>query len=431
MDSAVAAKRLTRIQAKLEVMEKLLEDKSRELYIANREVEKTNDHLQNVIGSMLSSLIVTDAEGTIQTANQATLDLLGYTAAELAGQPLAAIDVNSDTIDLSDVDSLASNNALVRQEINYKTKDGDPVPVLFSSSAMRDGDDKLEGIVCVALDLSNCKMLESQLLQSEKMASVGQLAAGVAHEINNPMGFIFSNLRTLGEYVNDITDLLEAYKGLEESVKTGALERAQGQLKALNAKKEELDLAYLLDDIDELITASRDGADRVRKIVFNLKEFSHVGRKEKMLANINHGLESTINIVWNELKYKVSLEKDYGEIPEVPCYLQEINQVFMNLLVNAGHAIEEHGEIKVRTYEDSGHVCIDIADTGSGMPPEVQKRIFEPFYTTKEVGEGTGLGLSMGYQIIVDKHGGDILVASEQGVGSTFTIKLPKVAVGY
>ena len=258
MDSAVAAKRLTRIQAKLEVMEKLLEDKSRALYIANREVEKTNDHLQNVIGSMLSSLIVTDAEGTIQTANQATLDLLGYTAAELAGQPLAAIDVDRDTIDLSDVDSLVSNNALVRQEINYKTKDGDPVPVLFSSSAMRDGDDKLEGIVCVALDLSNCKMLENQLLQSEKMASVGQLAAGVAHEINNPMGFIFSNLRTLGEYVNDITDLLEAYKGLEESVKAGALEKAQGQLKALNAKKEELDLAYRLDDIDELITASGD-----------------------------------------------------------------------------------------------------------------------------------------------------------------------------
>ena len=241
------------------------------------------------------------------------------------------------------------------------------------------------------------------------------------------MGFIFSNLRTLSEYIEDITNLLEAYKRLEESVDAGALEKAQDQLKALSIKKEDLDLEYLLDDIDELITESRDGADRVQKIVLNLKEFSHVGREEKMPANINKGLESTINIVWNELKYKATLEKDYGEIPQVPCYLQEINQVFMNLLVNAGQAIEEQGEINVRTYEEEAHVCIDIADTGRGMPPEVQKRIFEPFYTTKEVGEGTGLGLSIGYQIVVEKHGGDLLVESEQGVGTTFTIKLPKV----
>ena len=427
MDPAAATKRLTHIQAKLEAMEKLVEDKSRDLYIANQEIEKTSDHLCNVTNSMLSSLIITDAEGTIQTANQATLDLLGYTSAELAGRQLTAIGGNDDAIDLSDVDSLTNSDALVRQEINYKTKDGDSVPVLFSSSAMRDSDDNLEGIVCVALDLSSYKILESQLLQSEKMASVGQLAAGIAHEINNPMGFIFSNLRTLSEYIEDITNLLEAYKRLEESVDAGALEKAQDQLKALSIKKEGLDLEYLLDDIDELITESRDGADRVRKIVLNLKEFSHVGREEKMPANINKGLDSTINIVWNELKYKATLEKDYGEIPQVSCYMQEINQVFMNLLVNASQAIEEQGAIKIRTYEEEGHICIDIADTGRGMPPEVQKRIFEPFYTTKEVGEGTGLGLSMGYRIVVEKHGGDLLVESEQGVGTTFTIKLPKV----
>ena len=193
MDPAVAEKRLARTEAKLEAMEKLLEDKSRELFMANQETEKARDHLQNVIRSMLSSLIVTDAGGVIQTANQATLDMLGYTADELEGQPLSNINVEGDAIDLSEIDALASSEALVRQEIKYKTKEGEDIPVLFSSSAMRNGEGQLEGIVCVALDLSNYKMLESQLLQSEKMASVGQLAAGVAHEINNPMGFIFSN----------------------------------------------------------------------------------------------------------------------------------------------------------------------------------------------------------------------------------------------
>lgn len=430
MDPAVAEKRLAHTQAKLAAMEKLLEDKSRDLFTANQEVEKTNDHLQNIIRSMLSSLIVTDAQGVIQTANQATLELLGYTADELEGQPLAKINVEGDAVDLGNTQALASSDTLIREEIKYKTKTGENVPVLFSSSAMRDGEGRLDGIVCVALNLSNYKMLESQLLQSEKMASVGQLAAGVAHEINNPMGFIFSNLGTLGEYIQDITDLIEAYKGLEGEVENGEIEKAQAQLVELKAKKEELDLDYLLDDIDELITESRDGADRVRKIVLNLKEFSHVGHEEKMPANINEGLESTINIVWNELKYKVTMEKDYGEIPEVPCYLHEINQVFLNLLVNAGHAIAEHGEIKIRTYEEGNHVCIDIADSGKGMPPEVQQRIFEPFFTTKKVGEGTGLGLSMGYQIVVDKHGGELLVASEEGVGTTFTMKLPKVASG-
>jgi two-component system, NtrC family, sensor kinase len=160
----------------------------------------------------------------------------------------------------------------------------------------------------------------------------------------------------------------------------------------------------------------------VRKIVLNLKEFSHVDKEEKMPANINDGVESTLNIVWNELKYKADVEREYGDIPEVYCYIQELNQVFMNLLVNAAHAIEGHGTIKVRTYCEESSVCVSIADTGKGMSAEVQKRIFEPFYTTKVVGEGTGLGLSIGYGIVVDKHGGQLLVDSSEGKG---TIKIP------
>ncbi len=428
MDPAAANKRLARYQAKLEAVEKILEDKSRELFLANQEEQKANAYLQNIISSMQSCLIVTDAQCIIQVVNQATLELLGYESQDLEGKSLAMLNVEGYSIDLTDLEALSSIDTLVRQEIKYRAKNGEKVPVLFSSSAMYDTEDKLNGIVCAALDLSTYKILENQLLQSEKMASIGQLAAGVAHEINNPMGFIFSNLGTLSEYIEEIIGLLETYKNLEESVAKSDVENAQAQLAKLKETKEEIDLDYLLGDIKELIEESHEGANRERKIVQNLKEFSHSGQGDKIFANLNEGLDSTINIVWNELKYKVTLDKDYGDIPEILCYAQEINQVFMNLLVNAGHAIEERGEIKIRTYEEENYICVSIADSGKGMPADVQKRAFEPFFTTKKIGEGTGLGLSMSYQIVVDKHGGELQFESEIDVGTTFIMKLPKVS---
>lgn len=162
----------------------------------------------------------------------------------------------------------------------------------------------------------------------------------------------------------------------------------------------------------------------MRKIVQDLRDFAHIDREERVLAHLNDGLESTLNIVWNELKYKATVEKEYGEIPAVECYPQELNQVFMNLLVNAIQAIEEKGTITIRTYAENGYVCVAISDTGKGMPPEMEERIFEPFYTTKEVGEGTGLGLSITYNI-VKKHGGEIRVDSQVGKGTTFTVRIP------
>lgn len=379
-------------------------------------------YLQNAIHSMPLSLILTDADDIIRVVNHTTHTLLGFEKGEMVGQPLSILHVKGNADDLSNIDALSNHGT---QEIHYRSKSGEAIPVIFTSSAIYDDTQKLMGIVCIAQDLTAMRTLETQLLQSEKMASIGQLAAGVAHEINNPMGFIYSNLGTLSEYIEDLTDILNSYADLDKTVEAGDLDKARLQVQNISAKKQTLDLAYLLDDIGQLIEESREGADRVRKIVLNLKEFSHVDKEEKMPANINNGLESTFNIVWNELKYKADVEKDYGEIPEVSCYIQELNQVFMNLLVNAAHAIEGHGKIVVRTYCEENSVCIAIADTGKGMSPEVQKRIFEPFYTTKVVGEGTGLGLSIGYGIVVDKHGGQLLVDSSEGKGTTFTIKIP------
>ncbi len=392
-------------------------------HTSEQQISQATGSVENAIYSTLSSLVVTDAAGIIQSANRSALDILGYERDELCGKPLSILGAPENPVDLSSIDQLAQ--ATARREAVFLSKFGSSIPVLFSSLGLYDGD-KLTGIACVALDVSRYKQLESQLLQSEKMASIGQLAAGVAHEINNPMGFIYSNLGTLSEYIGDITTLLQAYAPLESALENGDTEAALAHLKQISAEKERIDLSYLMDDIGDLISESLDGADRVRKIVLNLKEFSHVGREEKMPADINAGVESTLNIVHNELKYKATIEKEYADLPPVSCFMQELNQVFMNLLVNAGQAIEDQGTIRIATYEEPTAVCIAIADSGQGMSAEVQKRIFEPFFTTKKVGQGTGLGLSMAYQIIVEKHGGQLLVESQPGQGTTFTIKLPK-----
>ena len=268
------------------------------------------------------------------------------------------------------------------------------------------------------------KQAQAQLLQSEKLASIGQLAAGVAHEINNPMSFIISNFGTLQEYVQDLSSLIQSYIALEEQLNGGDADQTRALRDEIARQKQEIDLQYVLEDLNNLIAESREGAERVRKIVQDLKEFSHVDQEEKMPTDLNKGIESTLNIVWNELKYKVTVEKDFGEIPEVMGYPMELNQVFMNLFVNAGQAIEDQGTIAIRTCQEDGYACVIISDTGTGMPPEVVKKIFEPFFTTKDVGKGTGLGLSMAYNI-VQKHDGEISVDSQEGVGTTFTIKIP------
>ncbi len=275
-------------------------------------------------------------------------------------------------------------------------------------------------------DLENAyndlKMVQSQVLQQEKMASIGQLAAGVAHEINNPMGFIISNLNTLKRYLEKVSEYLTVY--------TATVERCSKQcgnadiLLEIAEKRKALKIDYITEDLNNLIKESLEGADRVKKIVQDLKNFSRVDESEFKTADINSGLESTINIVWNELKYKATLVKEYGDIPLTVCNPGQLNQVFMNMLVNAAHAIEKQGEIRVRTWAESGLINIAISDSGYGISEENQKRIFEPFFTTKEVGKGTGLGLSIAYDII-KKHNGMIKVDSAIGKGTTFTVSIP------
>ncbi len=264
------------------------------------------------------------------------------------------------------------------------------------------------------------KNTQAQILQREKMASIGQLAAGVAHEINNPTGFILSNLGSLGKYVNRLIEFINTQAGALELLKEAEVSEEVAEL------RKKLKLDYILEDIDGLINESIDGAERIKKIVQNLKSFSRLDEAEYKPADINECIESTLNIVWNELKYNSTVIKDYGKLPLTRCYPQQLNQVFMNLLINAAHAIEKQGEIKIKTWNGDGTVNISISDTGSGIAEDRLNKIFEPFFTTKPAGKGTGLGLSITYDI-VKKHNGDIKVESEVNKGTTFTVKIPVV----
>ncbi|MEE9554610.1 MAG: ATP-binding protein [candidate division Zixibacteria bacterium] len=254
-------------------------------------------------------------------------------------------------------------------------------------------------------DEKDSKRLEKNLYQSDKMASIGQLAAGVAHEINNPMGFISSNLNTMNKYLSKLT------------------KHFTGDDPKSPESRQQIDL--MMEDFGDAIAESLEGTVRVKQIVADLKSFSRVDRPGKEYTNINEGIESTLNIVWNQLKYMCKVEKEFGDIPEIECFPNRINQVFMNLLLNAGQAITgDSGVINIRTWADDSNIHVSIRDSGCGISEKNLKKIFEPFFTTKEVGKGTGLGLSLTYDI-VNKHGGTITVDSEVGKGTEFVVTLP------
>lgn len=304
-----------------------------------------------------------------------------------------------------------------------------------------------DGIVCIngfSFDITESKKLESQLaehnkqleelnyalqqqqkklVQQEKLASVGQLAAGVAHEINNPVGFVTSNLNTLEEYMDVFRNI---YDVMEYSVSQPASKDNYGKLleKFMVIGQEE-DIKFVLEDCYNLIHESKDGMERVINIVKNLKSFARTDKGEMSVCDICDILDNTLNIVHNQLKYKCEVVKDYEQVPPVLAATGEIAQVFMNILVNASHAIEKNGTITIKVWWDkSGSVCVSIADTGCGISEENLNKIFDPFFTTKEVGVGTGLGLSISHGII-EKHGGTLSVKSKVGEGTTFTISLP------
>lgn len=419
----------------------------------------SRDFYDMLVRSMHDLLIVTDKQGRIVSVNQASCGVLGYDEdALLTLQVQNLVVLRDDNHDWFAQQVTVSQNYMA--DVVLKSFSGDQVPMAMSCSRLVDDDATLSGFILVLQDNSarieaeqakskafeqafkfneelrrvndameeknlelegaykQLKDSQVQILQQEKMASIGQLAAGVAHEINNPMGFITSNIGTLGKYFDRMKIFLDHQQKLIDE-KTVAEDHQE-----IKAERKKLKIDYLIEDSRDLIEESLDGADRVKAIVQNLKTFSRIDQEQEHDADINQCLETTLSIAWNELKYKVTLEKDFGSLPLLKCYPQKLNQVFMNLLVNGAQAIEDKGIIKIRTWHEQDDIFVSISDTGSGIAEENLVRIFEPFFTTKEVGKGTGLGMSISYEIIKE-HGGEITVASTVGEGTIFTIRLP------
>lgn len=312
--------------------------------------------------------------------------------------------------------------------------------VATSSSELHEINNKLEQLVDVRTKLlkkanlrlvnlvKNLKNTQTTMVQQEKLASIGQIAAGVAHEINNPTGFIMSNLGTLSGYIEDIIQIVSSYSTISETDSHDEIIRKLNEASKLSKK---LDLDFLISDSREIIRDSTEGAVRIKDIVENLKNYARTDQKEDLSPiNINNCIESTLKLLGNELKYDSVITKNLQEIPLVMGHGGQLSQVFTNVIVNASHAIKSHkrnepGHISVRTYSENDSVWCEIEDNGPGIPEHIRGIIFEPFFTTKEAGKGTGLGLSISNEIIKNKHNGDIWCESEEGKGTKFTIRLP------
>ena len=260
------------------------------------------------------------------------------------------------------------------------------------------------------------------LLQSEKLAAIGQLAAGIAHEINTPAQYVGDNIRALNDFFSSITRLLDHYRHLLEERHLDPL------LKSARAQEEQEDLAFILEDAPLAIAQALQGMDQVVRIVQAMKGFSHAGQSRASSVNINLALENTLLVASNNYKYIADIETQFSEIPTIECFPGELNQVFLNIILNAAHAIEDsqkgRGKITISTTPSETGIIIRISDTGTGIPEGIRDRIFDPFFTTKDVGRGTGQGLNIAYRIIHEQHGGTITYQTESGLGTTFIIGL-------
>ncbi|MEO1496234.1 MAG: ATP-binding protein [Planctomycetota bacterium] len=387
---------------------------------------------REVIDTCNDAYLAADATGRIVEWSDQAEELFGWRRDEILGQSLDQTVLPGDGShgQRGGLALLAAAPvAGERIELTARRKDGSTLPAEVSVSSMPCD----SSIIFSAFvhDISGRRELQTQLAHAQKLESIGQLSAGIAHEINTPTQYVGDNTRFLQDAMADLRTMLDAYAALATSVRSGGDTRAA--LAAVEQAAEDADLEYLIPETESAIAQSLEGVDRVARIVRAMKEFSHPGAATKTPTDLAAAIKNTITVATNEWKYHATIETDFASaLPLVPCLPGDLNQVFLNLIVNGAHAIAgvvgdsgDKGVIRIAARVDGAHAVVTIADNGSGIPAEIVGRVFDPFFTTKDVGVGTGQGLAIARSVVVDKHGGTIGVESTEGVGTTFTIRLP------
>lgn len=375
------------------------------------------------------SVIITDLTGTITYVNRRFLECTGYGYEEVIGQnPRILKSGSTPPEEYRKLWLAITNGKEWRGEFSNRKKNGE----IYSESAVirpiRDEKGEIAHFLAIKEDITQRREMEAHLQQAQRLEAIGQLAAGIAHEINTPMQFVGDNTRFLQEAWRSLDEVITMLSSITTSETEGSL------LSQVVDRLEAVDLKFLEKEVPQAISQSLDGIDRVCKIVRAMKEFSHPGSDDKCLADINKAIDTTITVARNEWKDVAEIETSLSPaLGTVPCYLAEINQVMLNLLINAAHAIAERaeagwngqGRIVIRTMRDGDCAEISIQDNGCGIPSSIRPRIFQPFFTTKEPGVGSGQGLALAYTAIVKKHGGSIRFETKEGEGTTFFIRLP------
>lgn len=410
---------------KQEQLESLVHERTRALEAAHQEVEQ--------LLTAISSLVVgVDAAGIVKRWNATAEQVFGIAAGDAIGNPLRSLAI--DWVDGNHVRQLfevTNHHDTTRVDVKFTLPHGETrilgltiYPVIHAEGT--------QGFLCLGRDVTEQQKREQQVRQTQKLEAIGQLAAGVAHEINTPIQFIGDNLRFLQRSFDKLQQLIHVYEALVDVLQKG--QPAEAMLQQIATTREAVNVAFLADEIPEALTEALDGTKRVAEIVAAMKAFAHPGDEEKALIDLNQAITSTLTVARNEWKYIAELVTDLDPgLPLVPCLAGEFNQVILNLIINAAHAIGDvagddsagQGTITVRTRYDDMWATVEIADTGNGIPEAVRDNIFDPFFTTKDVGKGTGQGLAIAHDVIINKHGGTLSFETEMGQGTTFCIRLP------
>jgi len=418
-EARTVRRRLERAEQRVAILEAMLEERTRESYLASAQLRAASISLTELFRAVPGAIIVIGSDGLVEAVNDETLRLLECSEGEVIGSAQQKI-FGEAWAPAQD----AKVEKVLRAERDIHTKSGRRVPVLLSATVMDTG--QYHSVVCVAVDLTERKKLEAELLHAHKLESIGRLAAGIAHEINTPIQFISDSVRFACDAIADLAPVYARYRELRNSPP----EEFAEHLAELDVIEAQADVAFLFEQLPGALGRAMDGLHQVTNIVRATKDFAYPTTRERRPANINKALQSTLTIGKREYAAVADVELSLGELPLVHCHIGELNQVFLNLVINAAHAIHDRrhggrGCISVSTQVVGTQVVIAIGDDGDGIPDSIRASIFNPFFTTKELGRGSGQGLAIARSVVVERHGGSIDFETTPEKGTIFFVRIP------